>query len=99
MVLLSDKRTSPRMAMHRMIRFECTDLESERFPKGLAQGLGRDISSEGISFLTNCSLRPGAILKVHVSLKADWASIPVFSEVRWTSPVRGAFHVGLRFLA
>ena len=99
MNLSSEKRSCPRTALHQVVRFERT-ATAAGLPGGeLTQGVGRDISQEGASFLTDCSLQPGEVLRLHVPLEAEHASVPVLSEVRWTERTRNGFRVGLLFLA
>jgi hypothetical protein len=84
--------------MDRVVRFERSATATGR-GRQTAQGIGRDISSQGISILTVCPLRMGEILKLHVPLEADRASVPVYSEVRWARPEHEGFCVGLQFLS
>jgi hypothetical protein len=99
MNLSPEKRTSPRTALHQVVRFERTATAAGLPGSELTQGVGRDISREGASFLTDCPLRPGEVLRLHIPLEAERASVPVLSEVRWTEPTRNGFRVGLQFLA
>jgi hypothetical protein len=85
--------------MHQVVRFERSagDLEPEH--RGTAHGIGCDISEQGLSLLTDCFLGQGEILKLHIPLAEDRASVPVFSDVRWVRPESEGFRVGLQFLA
>ncbi|GLH67141.1 PilZ domain-containing protein [Geothrix edaphica] len=94
-----EKRASPRTDLHQVVRFERTASESGLMEEEPTQGVGRDISPEGASLLTDCALQPGEILKLHVPIEAERASVPVISQVRWTQRTRNGFRVGLQFLA
>ena len=95
----SEKRASSRTALHQIVRFERTAAEVDPTQDCLAQGVGRDISPEGASLLTDCPLRQGEILRLHIPVEAERASVPVISQVRWTQPTRNGYRVGLQFLA
>jgi len=95
----SEKRASPRTDLHQVVRFERTAPESGLTGEEPTQGVGRDISPEGASFLTDCPLHPGEILKLHVPIEAERTSVPVISQVKWTQRTRNGFRVGLQFLA
>ncbi|HJW71674.1 MAG TPA: PilZ domain-containing protein [Geothrix sp.] len=95
----SDQRSNPREPMHQVVRFERSagDLEPEH--RGVAHGVGCDISEQGLSLLTDCFLGQGEVLKLHIPLAEDRASVPVFSDVRWVRRESEGFRVGLQFLA
>ncbi|HEY3400451.1 MAG TPA: PilZ domain-containing protein [Geothrix sp.] len=95
----SEKRSNSRTVLHQIVQFERTAAGAGRSGGELAQGIGRDISPEGASFLTNCPLLEGEILRLHIPIEAERASVPVMSQVRWTEPTRNGFRVGLQFLA
>ena len=94
-----EKRTCHRTALHQVVQFERTASLVREAGGALTQGVGRDISPEGASLLTDCPLQRGEILRLHVPIEGPGASVPVFSEVRWTEPTRHGFRVGLQFLA
>ena len=93
-----DKRSSTRTALHQVVRFERTVTGASPAWTGASQGLGRDISPQGLSFLTDCPLRQGEVLRLHIPLELDRPSVPVLSEVRWARSEREGFRVGLQFL-
>ncbi|HEY3271826.1 MAG TPA: PilZ domain-containing protein [Geothrix sp.] len=95
----SEKRASPRTALDRVVQFERTASEAEPPSEGLSLGIGRDIGPGGASLLTDCPLRPGEVLKLHVPAETEPAEELLISEVTWTQPTRNGFRVGLRFLA
>ena len=95
----SEKRTYPRTVLYQVVRFERTATGPETPVEEPAQGIGRDISPEGASLLTDLPLYRGEVLKLHVPLESELASVPVFSEVKWTQPTRNGYRIGLQFLA
>lgn len=85
--------------MHLVVRFERSAADPRPDHQGTAHGVGYDISEQGLSLLTDCSLGQGEILKLHIPLAEDRASVPVFSDVRWIRQESEGFRVGLQFLA
>ena len=98
MNLSPDKRTSPRTALHQVVSFERTAVDQGPPAYEQVHGVGRDIGSGGASFLTVCPLERGEILRLHIPLGPEHATVPVLSEVRWTGQTRNGFRVGVRFL-
>ncbi|WP_257303158.1 PilZ domain-containing protein [Geothrix campi] len=95
----SEKRATPRTVLYQVVRFERTAAEPSRPEDDPTQGIGRDISPEGASLLTDCPLHQGEVVKLHVPIESELASVPVFSQVKWTQRTRNGFRVGLQFLA
>lgn len=96
---LTEKRCSPRTDLPQVVPFERAADESQPSGDGPARAVGRDISPEGASLLTDCPLERGEVLRLHLPREAVRAGAPVLSEVRWTQPTRHGFRVGLQFLA
>ncbi|WP_257308206.1 PilZ domain-containing protein [Geothrix fuzhouensis] len=94
-----EKRSNPRTALHQLVQFERTAAELCTADTELTQGVGRDISPAGASFLTSCPLQQGEILRVRIPAELEHHDAPVISEVKWTQPTRHGFRVGLQFLA
>lgn len=94
-----EKRSTPRTALRQTVCFERTALDHGSPACEQVHGVGRDICSGGASFTTDCPLHRGEILRLHISLGSDRASVPVISEVRWTGSTQNGFRVGVRFLA
>jgi len=94
-----EKRASPRTALDRVVQFERTASEAEPSGEGLSLGIGRDIGPGGASLLTDCPLRQGEVLKLHVPAETEPVEELLISEVAWTQPTRNGYRVGLRFLA
>ena len=98
-----EKRSSPRTALHQLVQFERTAAEpctaDAELTQGLTQGVGRDISPAGASFLTSCPLQQGEILRVRIPAELEHHDASVISEVKWIQPTRHGFRVGLQFLA
>jgi hypothetical protein len=85
--------------MHQVVRFERTVLGPGYSGDEPYQGVGRDISMEGVSFLTSGPLFPGEVLRLHIPIETEHPAVPVLSEVRWARRVPEGVLVGLQFLA
>lgn len=99
MEALTEKRCSPRTDLPQVVQFERAADESPLAGEEPFRAVGRDISPEGASLLTNRPLERGEVLRLHLPGEAVRAGAPVLSEVRWTQPTRHGFRVGLQFLA
>ncbi len=95
----TEKRSTNRVAIHQRVSFEMSDRESGRFKNILENGMGVDISQRGMGLCTDYLLKQGDILKVFVPLGIADTSLPVFTEVMWTTAADGRLRAGLRFLA
>lgn len=62
------------------------------------QGMGFDISDNGLGVLSERAFRPGAILRVLLKFKETDTSLPVLSEVRWARLENNQHRLGLQFL-
>lgn len=99
MIAPSEKRSASRTALHALVAFERTALGPAAAGETLPQGVGRDISPQGLSFLTDRPLFPGEVVRLHLPVGAPRSEAPVFSQVRWRRTTRHGYCVGLQFLA
>jgi Tfp pilus assembly protein PilZ len=61
--------------------------------------MGVDISSAGVGITSSIPLQGGEVVLLTLPVGELGARIPVYAEVVWQQPQRGAFRTGLRFLA
>ena len=95
----ADKRSISRVPIHESISFEITERYSGTLVNILKNGLGLDISSGGIGLTTSFPVEVGSVLKLYFPITSVNASLPVYTDVKWSSPIEGGFRIGLRFLA
>jgi hypothetical protein len=94
----SEKRSVNRVAIRGSVSFERTEREPGRFRNVLEIGTGVDISQMGIGLSTANPLREGDVLKLNLPAAVANISLPVYTEVMWSTPANGKYRVGLRFL-
>lgn len=87
------------MTLDELVAFERTALGPVEAQEDMPRGVGRDISADGVSLLTDCPLYPGEVLRIHLPAVTEPSEASVFSEVRWSQVTRHGFRVGLQFLA
>jgi hypothetical protein len=87
--------------------FSC-DIEAQEMPpSGLSKdrmapirGTVFDISSGGLSFLTDHAVQPSTVMRCEIRIYDLPVAIPVLSQARWIqeNPGGGTFRIGLQFL-
>ena len=93
-----------RYALMQMVTFEASTLrlvdEESSIPKLL--GLTVNVSSSGLSLLTDWSPKPGDVVRLHMPISTVAAHTPTLAEVRWVRSLpfeeRGLSIVGMRFI-
>mgnify|MGYP001619465226 CR=1 FL=1 len=97
----SEKRFSERKIFNRPVSFEVSATEAGKFKNIQQNGVGVDISSEGIGITTDYALREGDVLKLYIPINNTVeTSLPVHAEVMWSKPAdENLWAGGLRFLA
>src|SRR5579864_8275388 len=68
--------------------------------KGLIRGTVKDISSGGLSLLTDRALKPSAVIRCEIRIGDLPVAIPILSQVRWVQKNSGTskYRIGLQFL-
>ena len=94
-----EKRTNNRNVIHQPVSFEMIERRGGRLRNFVIEGVGVDLSSEGVGVFTDYPLDKGEVLKLHYPVNVGNASLPVYTEVMWTQAVNTHFRAGLRFLA
>ena len=64
------------------------------------QGKVRDISSGGLSLLSNRAVKPSSLVRCEIRFSDIPATIPVLSQVRWIQkdPATRMYRIGLQFV-
>ncbi len=94
----SEKRLSDRKILNKTIYFELSIMESGQLKNIQFDGLGLDISQDGLRLTTECALKRGEVLKLIFPSNELGITLPVFAETVWSKPANGHFRAGLRFL-
>lgn len=97
----SEKRFSGRQSFNRPVSFEICATKTSQSMDIQQNGLGVDISAEGIGITTDYALREGDVLKLYIPINNTvGTSLPVYAEVMWSKPADENLRAGgLRFLA
>ncbi len=95
----TEKRSVNRVPIHEPVSFEMTEGNPGLFKNVVANGTGVDISQGGIGLNTDNPLRKGDVLKINFPTAVANISLPVYTEVMWSTHEDGKFRSGLRFLA
>jgi len=68
--------------------------------KTLIRGTVKDISSGGLSLLTDHAVKPSTVMRCEIRISDLPVSIPVLSQVRWIEKTPGnlKYRIGLQFL-
>ncbi|MBI3377963.1 MAG: PilZ domain-containing protein [Nitrospirae bacterium] len=95
----SEKRSSGRQSFNRPVSFEICATKTSQSMDIQQNGLGVDISAEGIGLATDYDLRKGDILKLYLPINNVETRLPAYAEVMWSKPADENLRGGLRFLA
>jgi len=90
----SDQRDHQRESQNVNDEFSFFHVDEQRyfFPQSELRGTIIDMSASGIGLLTDCTLKPGNLLKFNHS------DLPQLGVVMWTVNTGDKFRVGIRFL-
>ena len=99
MVNAPENRTCRRNVIHQTVSFELIERGGGGLKTVLVDGVGVDLSSEGVGVFTEYPLREGEVLKLRYPVNVGDASLPVYTEVMWSRASNQHFRAGLRFLA
>ena len=93
-----EKRKSGRSAYGRSIEYELSSIGSEELMPVKREGVGVNISENGMSIFTDYPLRKGEVVKIYFPLSSMRMRLPIFARVAWAKTVEKRFLVGMQFL-
>lgn len=94
-----EQRSSNRNVIHQPVTFELIERKPGRLRSILIEGVGVDLSSEGVGVFIEHPLERGEVLKLHYPVNVGNTSLPVYTTVMWVQPVNAHYRAGLQFLA
>ncbi len=94
-----EKRAAPRSSFGRPIQFDLNYVDAQNLITIEQEGVGVDISENGLGLFTGYPLKKDEVLRLHFPLETVETTLPVFAKVAWAKLVENRFRVGLEFLA
>lgn len=92
-----EKRSYGRKIICQTLRLEMSVTKYGQCENMPENGLGVDISHEGIGVITEYLLEEGNLLKLYFPVAETKTNLPVYAQVMWAMPANGKFRAGLRF--
>jgi hypothetical protein len=93
-----EKRRSARSVYGRSIEYELSSIGLEELMPVKREGVGINISENGIGFFTDYPLKKDEVVKIYFPLSSMRMRLPIFARVAWAKPVENQFRVGMQFL-
>jgi hypothetical protein len=93
-----EKRRSSRSAYGRSVEYELSSLGAEELMPVKREGVGVNISENGMSIFTDYPLKKGEVVKIFFPLSSMRMRLPIFARVAWAKTVEERFLVGMQFL-
>ena|SRR3990172_374879 len=94
-----EKRSDPRKSVNRTISFELLVTEKNKLKNTQVKGLCSDISRQGLGLTTDCLLKEGNVLKLHLPISEFNTALPLYAKVMWSRSADADFRAGLQFIA
>lgn len=93
-----EKRSERRRAFNDLISFDRVLKKSSRLRNIQQNGVGLNISRNGLGLAADFPAKKGEVLRVLLPVKKAGTHLPVFAEVMWSERSNGNYRMGLRFL-
>jgi hypothetical protein len=95
---LLERRTENRIYLRNPVFFELTAFDSGSLINTIDHGRGVDVSIGGMAMTTGYPLKAGQIVRLVTAVAGAGSSLPLLTEVMWSTFADGEFKAGLRYL-